>query len=375
MSNLSVRTQLDMNAWAFSLAFGEAEPGTATKLRIRIDADDYVDLIGTGYTYDVFGTPTGGTVQSVNSVVDGQVQFVLNQFSVPVVDIIAAIEAFDAEAFLGLFFGANDRMTGDDLDDVLYGFGGTDSMTGGLGNDTLYAGDGNDKLYLQDAVFDTAFGGLGNDTYYIDGIDSITEVDGEGTDTLNIKGDFLLEEGNSIENLNAVGSVDGDITGNSLRNNIKGDASDNSLSGVGDRDTIAGGSGIDTISGGDEYDRLFGDGGNDFIFGDDGTDRIDGGTGNDQLYGGGDDNDRDTFIFAVSATSFGRDVINDWEDVTDRIQINGYASFAAAVADGMTISEDAGGNAIVKFTTPISTITLSGIDQSQVTSADFVFIA
>ncbi|RJF87243.1 calcium-binding protein [Oleomonas cavernae] len=365
-----------MNAWALSLIFGEAEPGTATKLRIRIDADDYVDLIGTGFTYDIDGTPTGGTVKSMTSVVDGLVQFVLNQFSVPVVDIIATIEAFDANAFLGLFFGGNDRITGDDLDDVLYGFGGSDSMTGGLGNDALFGGDGNDKFYLQDGgIHDTASGGLGNDTYYIDGVDSITEADGEGTDTANIKGDFLLDEGNSIENMNAVGNVDGDITGNQARNNIKGDASDNVLSGAGDRDTIAGGSGIDTINGGDEYDRLFGDGGNDSIFGDDGTDRIEGGTGNDLLYGGGDDNDRDTFIFTVSDVSFGRDTIVDWEDVTDRIQIEGYASFAAAVADGMTISEDAGGNAIIKFTTPISTITLSGIDQSQVTSADFVFIA
>lgn len=375
MSNLSVRTQLDIYAFVASAAFGEAEPGTATKLRIRIDSDDYVDFIGTGFTYDTDGTPTGGTVKSLTSVVNGAVQFVLNQFSVPVTSIIAAIESFDASGLLNLFFGGNDRITGAGLDDVLYGFGGTDSMTGGLGNDTLYAGDGNDKLYLQDGgVHDTAYGGLGNDTYYIDGNDTILENDAEGTDTAYIKGDFLLDEGNSIENLNAQGSVNGSITGNSARNNIKGDASANTLSGLGDRDTIAGGSGNDTIHGGDEYDRLFGDGGADTIFGDDGTDRIEGGAGNDQLYGGGADADKDAFIFEVSAVSFGRDVVHDFEDGKDRIEIHGFADFAAAVAGGMTISEDAGGNTVVKFTGPISTITLNGIDQAQITAADFVFV-
>lgn len=374
MANLSLRSALDVYQFAALLAVGEGDLATPTKLRIRTDADDYVDFIGTGLTYDSSGIPTGGTVKSVTSVVDGAVQFTLNQFSVPVTSIIAAIQTMDPDAVLGLFLGANDRITGKDGDDVLYGFGGTDSITGGLGQDSLFGGEGNDKLYTSDDNFDYATGGIGNDTYYIDSNDTVVELDGEGTDTIYVSTYYHLSDvQNSIENLYALGG-DANLAGNGLRNNIKGNSGDDTLSGLGDRDTIFGGSGADTILGGDEYDRLFGDGGADTILGDDGTDRIDGGTGNDQLYGGGDDDDKDTFIFQVGTTSFGRDTINDFEDGTDRIEIRGFANYAAAVAGGMTISEDAGGNALIKFANPIATITLAGIDQAQVTTADFVFV-
>lgn len=374
MANLSLRSALDLYQFAESPAAGEVDLATTTKLRFRIDADDYIDFIGTGLTYDGAGIPTGGTIKSVTSVVGGSVQFILNQFAVPVTSIAAAIQSADPGALLGLFFGGNDRMTGKDGNDVLYGFGGTDSITGGLGQDSLFGGEGNDKLYASDGVADLAVGGAGNDTYYIDSLDTVVELDGEGTDTIYVSTYYHLSDAqNSIENLYALGGS-ADLAGNSLRNTIKGNSGNDTLSGLGDRDTIFGGSGSDTIYGGDEYDRLFGDGGADTIHGDDGTDRIDGGTGNDQLYGGGDDNDKDTFIFQVGTTSFGRDTIHDFEDGTDRIEIRGFANYAAAVAGGMTISEDAGGNALIKFANPIATITLAGIDQAQVTTADFVFV-
>lgn len=375
MSNLSVRTSLDAYQFVFFLASGDIDTETATKLRIRVGSDDYVDFIGTGFTYDSSGTPTGGTVKSVTSVVDGAVQFTMNQFAVPVTAVVAAIQSMNADAVLDLFLGTNDRLTGKDGNDVLYGFGGTDSITGGLGQDSLYGGDGNDKLYADDGVADHVEGGAGNDTYYIDSLDTVVELDGEGTDTIYVSGYYHLSDSqNSIENLYAV-SGDTDLAGNALRNTIRGASGNDTLSGLGDRDTIFGGSGNDTILGGDEYDRLFGDGGADTIYGDAGTDRIEGGTGNDQLYGGGDDNAKDTFIFYVGSTSFGRDTINDFEDGTDRIEIHGFANFAGAVAGGMTITEDAGGNALVKFSNPIATITFTGLDQSQVTTADFVFVA
>lgn len=375
MANLSVRTALFLDAFATSAFSGEFEPGSATRIRLRIDADDYVDFIGTGFTYGAGGVPTGGTIKSITSVVEGAVQFTLTQFSVALTSAVAAIQTADQDTVFTLFLGANDRITGKDGADLLRGYGGTDSMTGGLGSDTLYGDDGNDKLYMQDnGGADSGYGGTGNDTFYIDSADSIFETDGEGTDTAYIRGDFTLAEGNSVETLIAQGNVDGEITGNSARNTIKGDASDNVLSGLGDRDSLFGGSGVDFIYGGDEYDRIFGDGGNDFLYGDEGTDRLEGGSGNDTLFGGAD-GDRDTFIFTVSTASFGRDIVADFEDAVDRIQINGFASFAAATSGGMTISEDAGGNALIKFTGPISTITLTGIDQAQITAADFIFSA
>ncbi len=375
MANLSIRTDLDMFAFANSAFSGVFGTATATKLRIDIDSTDHIDLIGSGFTYDANGTPTGGTVKSMTSVVDDAVQFTMSQLSVGVLSVAAAIDAHDANAFLSLLFSGNDRISGKDGDDVLYGFGGTDAITGGLGADTLYGGDGNDKFYMQDGGnADTATGGTGNDTYYIDGADSVVEADGEGTDTAYIVGSFTLADGVALENLNAYGAAAVVIEGNSARNNIKGERGNDELSGFGDRDTISGRSGADTIYGGDDYDRLFGEAGNDVIYGDEGTDRIDGGTGNDLLFGG-TDGDRDTFIFTIGDSSFGRDRIFDFEDGIDRLQINGYASLAAAQADGATIGEDVDGNALIKFLGPISTITLIGIDQAQVTAADFVFAA
>lgn len=115
----------------------------------------------------------------------------------------------------------------------------------------------------------------------------------------------------------------------------------------GGNDTFSGGRGDDVIRGQAGRDKLFGDGGSDRLFGGNGTDRLKGGKGDDVLKGGrgddvligngGDDrlagqagDDRleggkgsDIFVFGLK----GRDVVVDYTDGTDRIQIAAAQGF------------------------------------------------
>lgn len=112
-------------------------------------------------------------------------------------------------------------------------------------------------------------------------------------------------------------------------------------------DTVRGGTGNDTIDGGADNDRLWGDAGRDFLHGGEGDDAIFGGRGDDILVGnagndtldGGSGNDLlragsgddsvtggagcDVFVFAAGS---GHDVITDFEDHLDRLQITSGAT-------------------------------------------------
>ena len=93
----------------------------------------------------------------------------------------------------------NDRLTGNNKDNILNGFWGNDRLDGGegdddlddsVGNDTLNGGSGNDRLIGRDAD-DILTGGSGNDLFRFepfDGSDTITDF-GTGNDRL------LFEDG------------------------------------------------------------------------------------------------------------------------------------------------------------------------------------
>ena len=138
-------------------------------------------------------------------------------------------------------YGSNfdDTLTGDALnniiwgrtgDDSLNGGGGNDRLIGGVGSDTLRGGQGNDILFGQDGD-DNLYGSEGNDYLYGD----------VGNDYLN--GGFGL-------------------------------------------DTLYGGEGADRLYGLADNDTLNGDAGNDFLYGGSGSDTLNGGDGDDFLNGG-----------------------------------------------------------------------------------------
>ena len=134
--------------------------------------------------------------------------------------------------------------TGNDLNNILVGGTGSDTLDGGKGNDTLNAGT---------AGTDSLTGGLGNDTYIIDhaGV-TITEGAKGGTDliqagvSIDLTGTGFKDQ--EIENVTLTGSGKIDATGNGLNNVLTGNSGDNKLDGGAGNDTLAGGDGNDTYT-------------------------------------------------------------------------------------------------------------------------------
>jgi RTX calcium-binding nonapeptide repeat (4 copies) len=143
--------------------------------------------------------------------------------------------------------------------DIIYGFGGNDTLTGGGGNDQLIGGSGDDTV---DFSYDAALGGFNG--VYVD-LGGGAALDGFGSyDTLN-----------SIENVIGTNSL---YPGFSPYSDlIFGSSGANVIQGLGGNDYIEGFGGIDS---------LFGQTGNDIISGGDGADTIVFGTGNDYVFGG-----------------------------------------------------------------------------------------
>ena len=240
-----------------------------------------------------------------------------------------------------------DLVLGGDNDDVLMGLGGADVLFGGDGNDVLLGGSGNDQLYggigndllFGDSGVDKLIGGAGSDIYYLDDLgDVIFEIAAdEGIDTVISRVSVDLDQGLSsgVENLilknnlflNANifgGALVG--TGNGLDNFIFGNSNNNTLNGQSGNDNLYGEGGHDTLNGGADNDNLYGGKGNDVLSGDSGNDILLGGIGRDTLEGG---TGSDTFLFETRL-DIAKDVITDFENGFDRIDIGGLASETTA---------------------------------------------
>ncbi|MEL7049273.1 MAG: calcium-binding protein, partial [Pseudomonadota bacterium] len=166
------------------------------------------------------------------------------------------------EAVIGS--SGNDRLRGDDADNVLTGNAGRDSLSGRSGNDVLDGGEGDDRLS----------GGSGDDTL----------VGGEGQDRLN------------------GGSGNDDLSG--------GDGNDR-LWGLDGDDVISDGAGDDRVGGGRGDDVVVAGEGNDFYNGGRGFDTIDFSGSNSALTidvgrrtATGEDNDRFSSFEKVIGSDF-----------------------------------------------------------------------
>ncbi|MDR7118670.1 calcium-binding protein [Caulobacter sp. BE254] len=153
--------------------------------------------------------------------------------------------------------------------DILYGEAGADRLSGGVGGDILVGGAGadmldggdqDDHLYGGDAN-DLLIGGAGYDYARYDNAASAVIVSlepGAGPGAGEAAYDALV----GIEGL--VGSAYGD--------SLFGDAGDNALFGLGGDDALLGGGGRDDLRGGDGADSLYGGAGEDTLRGDAGFD-------------------------------------------------------------------------------------------------------
>ncbi len=332
--------------------------------------------------------------------------------------------------------GGDDRIWGGQGHDKLYGGTGNDNLVGGLGNDTLYGGDGNDILYGS-AGDDGLTGGAGSDRFefvignFSNGNDTIRDFGAGDTihfitydedsnvtspridiEVSQVGGDTLIKYGSGkgkstitlkgvkIEDLDqadfvGVGSITCRIDGteDSDRYVPASDGTpekDTALRGTEHRDIIDGKGGNDDLYGGGGNDALYGGGGNDILYGGDGDDTLYGNGGSDELHGGdGDDTleggaGRDVFRFDKDRDN-GHDTIKDFLHLNrqglsrdyilnerDLIQIKGDADFTF---NKLTITDNADGHAVIKGFDDDSSITVEGVSASELTAADFTFIA
>ena len=140
---------------------------------------------------------------------------------------------------------AANTLWGEDGDDTLLGLDNSDELSGGNGADTVYGGSGHDRL-IGGSGFDQLLGGSGNDIYIVNAPGEAVEVAGQGTDTVRSTVSYALGAG--IERLVLLGGDNLSGAGNSLANTLNGNNGNNSLSGGGDLDVLRGSWGNDTFT-------------------------------------------------------------------------------------------------------------------------------
>ncbi len=149
----------------------------------------------------------------------------------------------------------NDTLYGNDGNDKLYGLGGADTLDGGNGNDWLDGGSGANKL----------IGGAGDDTYILhdDQIETVVEAADGGLDRV-WSHDAVTTLAAGVEDLRYIGSENFKGYGNAGDNVILGGATvENKLFGNAGNDKLTGGADDDCLDGGLGFDTLTGGAGND----------------------------------------------------------------------------------------------------------------
>ncbi len=236
----------------------------------------------------------------------------------------------------------NDVLNGGAGNDVLSGGAGNDWMVGNTGDDTLYGGDGNDTLIGWRGA-DLMDGGSGSDLYMVDALDTVTDTGTEGYDRAQI-----YETTGVALNLGkwrGVERADGH-TGN--------DTLDASLI----TDAIF-------LFGYDGDDLLYGSSGNDTLVGGTGNDTLVGGAGNDWLAGGPG---ADMFVFRPG---FGRDVIADFQNGLDVINLAGHAGLHGFA--GLQIQQFGAETLIRTADNSPDLLILARFEADHLTADDFIF--
>lgn len=169
----------------------------------------------------------------------------------------------DGNVERGYLLGANLKLTGNALNNLMGGTQYNDTLDGGLGGDLLE-------------------GGLGDDTYYVDvWSDVVKEQADQGFDTVYANDAYVLN--NFVEKavlLNA-----GHLDGNEWNNELVGSNGDDRLSGGDGNDTLTGGLGEDILIGGVGADTMDGGFGDDTYFVDNvGDVAVEGNSGFDTVY-------------------------------------------------------------------------------------------
>ncbi len=293
----------------------------------------------------------------------------------------------------------HDRITGDGRDNLANGYAGNDVISGKGGGDTLM-GNAGDDLLRGGSGADALFGGIGRDLLDYRFSDDGVEVDlkagtalgghAEGDSISGFEslrgsgfGDVLRGNGHDnmlvglagADHLDGRAGIDradyrhsgqgvavdlhhgsgtgGDAEGDTLRSieNIRGSLHDDQLVGNGRANVLFGSFGNDTLDGARGADRLFGGSGSDVL---------DGGAGNDVLWGGSGSN---RFVFTG-----GRDVIQDFQDGVDLIEIHTALSMSELMDRGHIVGDHA------KFVIDGDLLVIRGVADLQVLQDDLIIV-
>jgi len=284
----------------------------------------------------------------------------------------------------------NDTIDGNRGDDYIDGLNGNDLLDGGPGNnDQIFGSNGNDTISDRDGIR-FAQGGEGNDNIDItfargwdnnsnptdaprsvdrisggNGDDNITITMNDSRFSISLHGDELIETPDSTEVSRAGGN---DVI--TLERNYANSVVD--LGGGNDR--FNGGIGADNISGSDGNDMISGGNGSDRLSGDVGEDTLTGGAGNDRFVLAPT---RDSSTSVSSLTSFDStrtDIITDFTDGQDLIELTGALSFQqlniVSIGSSPDVRRDS--TLIMSARTQEWLAILTGVRPSQITATDFI---
>ena len=237
-----------------------------------------------------------------------------------------------ANAFENLIGGAQaDLLSGNALDNTIYGGDGADTILGGDGNDLIAGEGGNDILA----------GGNGDDTYLFDadlplGTDMVFEFVGGGRDTLDFSATLLDVAVNLADASPQV--VNANLT-------------------------------LD-LSAGNVIEDVIGGGGNDIILGNSLDNRLTGGAGNDTYLFDADSAQGGDTVVESSATSGGVDTLNFAPTTTLGVRVDLSSTLLQAVNANLGLTLTLGSSIEnVRGTALSDTITANGLDNNLVGGA------
>lgn len=159
---------------------------------------------GSGFNYNAFGEPVGGTVTSYSATYSGYRLFIVDGVKVPVTKIVTAAKTYqtnDDVAVIAEALKGKDTIIGGPGGDIVSGFAGNDTIRGGGGNDLLVGALGNDVL-RGDAGNDMLVGGEGKDKLFGGaGSDIFTflSVKDSTRKAMDVIGDFKRKQNDKID--------------------------------------------------------------------------------------------------------------------------------------------------------------------------------